>query len=114
MTTISADSYGSSRGSGSNSGQADSGMSNVQRFAKDNVRISPEDLATLGTDNSAPDRPTVQQSDLHHDPTAPRSGVNAETLGAMHAPQDTRAYPAAHEPGMPAGFTSAKNPLAAE
>ena len=107
MTTISADSY-PSRGSGSNSGQADSDMNSVQRFAADNVKISPEDLATLGKDDSTPDRPTVQQSDLHYDPK--NVPARTETLGAMHRPTDTRKYPAAHEPGFPQGWTSAANP----
>jgi hypothetical protein len=115
MTTISADSY-PSRGSGSNSGQADSGMNNIQRFAADNVKISPEDLATLGKDDSTPDRPTVQPEDLHHNPSAPRPGVTSEVHGAMHSPQTTRSYPSAAlgSEGFPAGWAQAQNPQAAE
>jgi hypothetical protein len=102
--SISADSY-PSRNSGNNS-SGDSG-GDLDRFVSQNVSPS---MASAGPSDSTPDRPTVQPEDLHHDPSKVPAGT--ETLGAMYSPQTTLRHDAAHEPGMPAGFTSAKNPLA--
>jgi hypothetical protein len=101
--SISADSY-PNRGSG----QADSG-NDVGRFMRDNVRPPSSGFSDTPSDDT-PERPTVQPEDLHHDPAAPRSGVNAETLGAMHAPQTTIKHGNPTQPGFPAGWTAAKNP----
>ena len=93
----------------------DGGINNLQRFMKHNVR-QPTNPATMADDEPTPEREYAGPG-LEHvlPPSAPRpnSSVAGETLGAMHRPTDTRKYPAAHEPGMPAGWTSAANPNAA-
>jgi hypothetical protein len=92
-----------------NSGQPDSGLTDGQRFAKDNIRISPEDLATFDEGSTTPARPTVQPDELHRQP-GPRTGVNAETNGPVGKPQTTLLHPNAAHPGFPAGWQSAKAP----
>lgn len=83
--------------------QADSGVSDLADL------VHPAYSKIPASDDS-PVRETVQPEDLHHNPAAPRPGVSAETLGAMHRPVTTLRHDAAHEPGMPVGWTSAKNP----
>lgn len=75
--------------------------------------VADEDLirrsyASASLSEETPDRPTVQPEDLHYD----RKNIppDREVNGAMYSPQTTLKHGAAHEPGMPAGFTSAKAP----
>lgn len=90
--------------SANNSAQ-DSG-SDFDRFMSTWVRRPSKLPSTVNDD--APPRQRVQQSDIHRTPGPP--DPSRETLGAMHRLSTTRAYPGAHEPGMPAGWTSAANP----
>jgi hypothetical protein len=66
------------------------------------------------TSDTTPDRPTVDPAvDLHFDLSAPRpnSSVGHETNGpGYNGLQTTLRHDAANEPGMPYGWTSAKNP----
>lgn len=82
------------------------------RFVRDNVRDPEKAIAQMSaSDDSAPEKETMGPgiSGVLSAPR-PQSSVSGETNGARYAPQTSVQHPAAHEPGMPAGFTSAKNP----
>jgi hypothetical protein len=106
---LSADAYPSRASNQANSGQDSGG--GFDRFMDANVHPA---YAKAGEPASeSPPRQTVNPAtDLHHDPSKVPAGT--ETLGAMHAPQMTRAYPnaAPGKEGFPAGWTQASNPNA--
>jgi hypothetical protein len=92
-----------------NNGARDSG-SDFDRFMAANVHPAYAGTDDVAKDDSAPEKETMGPgiSGVLSAPR-PQSAVSGETNGARYAPQTTVQHPAAHEPGMPAGFTSAKN-----
>jgi hypothetical protein len=87
-----------------NSSAQDSG-SDFDRFMADNVH--PAYASTdVADDDSAPEKERVTQADLMASAPDPAK----ETLGAAYHPSTTIKHGNPSQPGMPAGWVSAKNP----
>jgi hypothetical protein len=97
-----------------NNAKAQAHDDSLARFYRDNVKDPEKAIAQMGsTNDSPPERETMGPADLMAATAErPQSSVAGEVHGAMYSPQTTLKHAAAHEPGMPAGFTSAKNPQA--